>query len=341
MSTGLIKIWTRVCAKIASFARKCMGALLKPFLRKSAHASLATHQRRRLSELQRTLVASEANNFISQLLSCPEPCMIARFGSVELTSLIQIERQQKQSHLEAFYDWTQTGSWPFSRKAYIGLWRNADFFPISRESTIQFYNEMIRAMRQVDLLASWVEGEDTFLNELSRAQVCDLPSIEPYYHSQPWSYLLKAKTVLVIHPFASSIESQYKHNRGFLFADSRVLPSFKLKTLKSVQSIAGNHVGFPTWIEALDWMTRKALEEDFDVAIIGCGAYGFPLAARLKRAGKKAIHLGGATQILFGIKGKRWDEHPIIKDFFNDHWVRPSEHECPKNASVVEDACYW
>ena len=31
------------------------------------------------------------------------------------------------------------------------------------------------------------------------------------------------------------------------------------------------------------------------------------VSARLKKAGKKTIHLGGSTQILFGIKGKRWD----------------------------------
>jgi hypothetical protein len=64
--------------------------------------------------------------------------------------------------------------------------------------------------------------------------------------------------------------------------------------------------------------------KDFDVAIIGCGAYGFPLAAHLKRLGKKAIYMGGATQLLFGIKGKRWDNYRLISNFFNEHWVRPS-----------------
>lgn len=43
---------------------------------------------------------------------------------------------------------------------------------------------------------------------------------------------------------------------------------------------------------------------DYDICLIGCGAYGFPLAAHAKRKGKKAVHLGGALQLLFGIKGK-------------------------------------
>ena len=28
---------------------------------------------------------------------------------------------------------------------------------------------------------------------------------------------------------------------------------------------------------------------------LGCGAYGFPLAAHVKRMGKKAIHMGGSN----------------------------------------------
>ena len=84
---------------------------------------------------------------------------------------------------------------------------------------------------------------------------------------------------------------------------------------------------------------------DFDIAIIGCGAYGFPLAAKLKQAGKQAVHLGGATQLMFGIKGKRWEEdyngYEYIRKWFNDAWVYPSEQDKPQNADTVEGGCYW
>ena len=96
--------------------------------------------------------------------------------------------------------------------------------------------------------------------------------------------------------------------------------------------------------DALEWMYQEAMKIDFDVAIIGCGAYGFPLAAKLKQAGKQAIHLAGATQLLFGIKGKRWEEDKTfeyVQKFFNDSWVRPGESEKPKKSDVVEGGCYW
>ena len=78
-----------------------------------------------------------------------------------------------------------------------------------------------------------------------------------------------------------------------------------------------------------------------DIAIIGCGAYGFPLAAKLKEAGKQAIHLGGVTQIMFGIKGKRWVESPTYRFSFNEAWEYPLESERPDSSQKVEESCYW
>lgn len=55
----------------------------------------------------------------------------------------------------------------------------------------------------------------------------------------------------------------------------------------------------------------------------------FPLAAHVKRTGKKAIHLGGGLQLLFGIRGKRWDMRDEYKSLMNEYWIRPSEDETP------------
>jgi hypothetical protein len=77
------------------------------------------------------------------------------------------------------------------------------------------------------------------------------------------------------------------------------------------------------------------------VALLGCGAYGLPLAAAIKRSGRQAIHLGGALQVLFGIRGRRWEQIPKIAALMNDHWIRPSEAETPVSAVRVDQGCYW
>lgn len=87
---------------------------------------------------------------------------------------------------------------------------------------------------------------------------------------------------------------------------------------------------------------------DYDLALIGCGAYGFPLAAHCKRTGHQALHIGGVLQLLFGIKGRRWEtegiyqtDFPYAATYYNDYWVRPDESEKPAEARRVEDGCYW
>ena len=177
-----------------------------------------------------------------------------------------------------------------------------------------------------------------------------LLALEPYWAIEPWTRALEGKKVLVIHPFASLIESQYAEKRELLFQDKRVLPSFELKTLQAVQSIGGES-DFKDWFEALDWMNSCMDATDYDIALIGCGAYGFPLAAHAKRMGKQSVHLGGALQLLFGIRGKRWDDpsygvpvfgvQNMYKRLFNEAWVYPTENMQPKSADKVEGGCYW
>ena len=91
----------------------------------------------------------------------------------------------------------------------------------------------------------------------------------------------------------------------------------------------------------LAFMQRRINAADFEVALIGAGAYGLPLAAYCRSLGKQAIQTSGATQILFGIKGRRWDDHPVISKLYNDAWVRPAPSETPKAQNVVEGGSYW
>ena len=86
----------------------------------------------------------------------------------------------------------------------------------------------------------------------------------------------------MIHPFAELIEAQYAR-RSDLFDNKDVLPDFELRTVKAVQSLGGDNQGFKDWFDALEWMKREIGKADFDICLIGCGAYGFPLAAHVKK----------------------------------------------------------
>lgn len=281
---------------------------------------------------RRVKTAKEINMHIEQLIENGTPFFVGRFGATELNATSTFDFEVKTKYCKAL---SQMQNW-------------SGFFPSTVESGKKFKNLMLELIPEADVMGIWMlPFEDYYLNRYGKdnMQTTYLLDLEPWSSpGKPWSAALKGKRVLVIHPFADTIVKQYAR-RELIFPGTDILPEFELKTLKAVQTIAGEKDGrFETWFDALEWMYEEALKIDFDVAIIGCGAYGFPLAAKLRRAGKQAIHLAGATQLLFGIKGKRWEEgsaFTYVQKFFNDAWVHPGEEEKPKNAVSVENGCYW
>lgn len=293
-----------------------------------------------LGDFYSELDHDSAQKLIKQKLSSPEPFMAARFGTVELESLSwQFYRRQP---FYKYLDFVRhnIGHWDFPRHIYYMLENNAGFYPANAETLGRFYDRYLEDIREIDILASWQRREAMFRFAMPEARMIRLGDLGPPLGcSAPWTEWLAGKNVLVVHPFEDTIKLQYSH-REKLFEDPRVLPTFNLKTIKAIQSVAKNETPFASWFEALDWMKLKMSEVDFDIALIGCGAYGMPLAAHAKRLGKKAIHFGGALQILFGIRGKRWDE-TSVSQFYNSHWIRPLESDRPTNFMKVEDGVYW
>lgn len=292
-------------------------------------------------------ISNLAHNFIKEMLYTPplegevcssiikeelgkdKPSMIARFGSVEIKAIL--------------YPKTPSFIKPFIKnKVFSAMHINAGFFPVNEKTIRKFSELMLEDMKLLDVLGCWRVEERFLQKKILLAKRIKLNALEPYLQKDPWSEVLENKKVLVIHPFNTTIENQYNDNRDLLFKDNRVLPKFKsFETIKAVQTIAGTGTAFSDWFEALDYMKAEIDKKNFDIAIIGCGAYGFPLAAHIKRMGKKAIHLGGPTQMLFGVKGKRWLENENFKNIINEHFVFPGDLDKISNASKVEDGCYW
>lgn len=52
--------------------------------------------------------------------------------------------------------------------------------------------------------------------------------------------------------------------------------------MQAVQSLGGSN-DFATWIDAFEYMKNKISTIDFDIALLGCGAYGMPLGLSLKK----------------------------------------------------------
>jgi hypothetical protein len=195
---------------------------------------------------------------------------------------------------------------------------------------------------EIDVIGSWLGGEAQVKLQMPNAKFIRFLDFYHFLHAHPWTEGLRGRKVLVVHPFASSIKRQYKI-KDLLFPAEHVLPDFELLTYPAIQSIAGNTpAGFENWFEAFDYMKSDISRINFDIAIIGCGAYGMPLSVFVKRdLGKKAVHLGGNTQILFGIKGSRWENDPKFSHIINSHWIKPDTTETPPGHESIDQNCYW
>jgi hypothetical protein len=215
----------------------------------------------------------------------------------------------------------------------------AGVYPDTDETLNKYFELFLGSIGCIDIAAEWLNGDKTLLKSKNpNVELVPLRSLEPYYHDDPWSSELEGHAVTIVSPFSKSIESQYK-KRNEIWGDKNILPEFGLKNVKSPYLSMGQGEG--DWFDALDEMYDKVLETTPTVVIVGAGAFSIPLLAKLKKEGITGIHMGGATQILFGIKGKRWDNHDVISTFYNEHWVRPSEEEIPDNKERVEGGCYW
>jgi hypothetical protein len=238
------------------------------------------------------------------------------------------------------------------------LFSVAGVFPKSGSAIAGFLKEMYASLAFIDILPvhAKIEGfidsnrltpvpknyEADLITKCSpNCTLVELRSLEPYYFNNPWSQHLQGKRVLVISPFTESIKKQYE-KRSMIWNDDRILPEFELITLQHQfsPSITGAST-YEDWVSMVEDLRNKIAKIDFDVALIGTGASSIPLAAYCKSIEKTAIHLGGSLQILFGIKGARWDNHLIGREFYNQHWTRPSREETPQNYKISENGCYW
>ncbi len=285
----------------------------------------------------------EVSEIIQQKLLDDSPCMIARFGANELATMVNWLGISEHRNRYFSFIKNESPAWWWNQNIISKMHEGAGFFPAETDYLEKFCHLMMEDMPLVDVLGSWLPGEHYFKRELKDAVKVQLLTLDPYWSRIPWTKALAGKKVLIIHPFAETIQKQYK-KRELLFKN-RLLPEFELLTIRAVQSIAGTKTPFSDWFEALDYMKGKIDETNFDICLIGAGAYGFPLAAHVKRLGKKSFHIGGSLQLLFGIRGKRWEQgYHDVYDYaglVNQHWVSPGSEEKPANADVVEGGCYW
>ena len=234
------------------------------------------------------------------------------------------------------------------------LERNAGVFGDSA-SIMRWCQEYRLACAAADIFATgWYDPIKVREQQLLKmwkfsGQQCVLRALEPYYWpvAERWTGALDGINVCVVSSFADTIASQIKKGEGVVWPSGPVWPSaaeWSFVKTGYAPSLALGRAGWEcdaeSWESCVEYVVAEVLKKGARVVIIGCGGMGMVIAGRLKKEGKICIVMGGATQVLFGIKGRRWEKHQI-SGFWNSEWVAPSVSETPAGASEVERGCYW
>jgi hypothetical protein len=282
---------------------------------------------------------------IRDLFKRDDPFLVGRNGTVEIQAV-------------AYWFFKRRGkddAPPYPEHIKDTLERNAGVFPSTDASIDRWAAEYAEALDELDVSAAgWYKPlaavEDTLLKAFAPQNLKRTPlrSLEPYYVEKDaqWTQELAGKHVCVVTSFATTAAKQAERLDAVwplgLFPTD-VKWSF-VRTGYSPRLAAGSAEwpeAVKCWDHAIEYMVAEVLDKNPDIVLIGCGGLGLILGAQLKSLGVSAIVLGGATQVLFGIKGQRWSHHDVISGFWNDAWIFPSATETPKGAWRVEGACYW
>lgn len=275
---------------------------------------------------KKNITLEYSNDLLKKWIESGKPFAVIRFGAVELSCVNNYEKICLGLKKD------------YKPSVRYSIKNGAGVFPINKETLSLYSKEALEAFSSCTILGiSGIHMEDYFYKKY-----CSLLDVAQYEALEPlrgdWIQVLKNKKVLVISPFAKDIEKQYKIKEK-LFYDN-IVPDFDLLTLEAVQTIADQEDSrFNNFKEALDYMKSKIDEIDFDIALVGAGAYGSLLCSYISKIGKQAIQTGGATQTLFGIIGKRWEKREHVSKYINEYWIRPTSK--PKGYQKVENGCYW
>lgn len=283
------------------------------------------------------LTLEQSQTVISQAIRAGGPYLLARPGGNELDVVrhylsVRISRD------------TPDGRPSYPERMVRDVGDGAGVVPGIDGALDRFSARYLSALVAADLLATapWTRWS-ALLPGMERIPNAHLNVLDAFAAVKaglvPWTRGLAGRRVLVVNPFIRSIRRQFER-REAVTGLSDVLPEFELTLLKPPVTHGGNPDAI-TWEEGLDRTIAAMSRIDFDVAIVGAGGYGLPLAAHAKSLGRVGINLGGRTQVIFGVAGKRWRASDTYDGIIDATWIAPDGAERPPRTDLVEDGAYW
>lgn len=222
------------------------------------------------------------------------------------------------------------------------LYTNAGIYCENEQSLIEWCERYIKAVQDLDYVLKWCpeQGDEYVINTVGSGKILtDFNQLEPFMHGEAgWHYNLSDRKVLCVSALSDTV-TQQAEKYGDIWPGASI---GDVVTVRSTYSEALTGLDPVDWRDKMSRLKDEIGKADFDFAVVGCGGYSLEICQFIKAMGKSVVHLGGAVQLLFGIRGKRWDGCFASEKWYGTQaWVRPMPHEVPVKCELVENGCYW
>jgi hypothetical protein len=275
------------------------------------------------------------NQFIKKIIESGKPFFIGRIAGIELKIAYSIQNRRPIDMMNEIEE----------------LENNAGIHIDGIPSLYGYVDALLTSYDHCTVIAMWEttgkvfaitgDGQQLIAERTSQIPKIIAQSLEPYYVQHSWMPALRGKRILIIHPFAKTIQQQLPRLSS-IFPDREWFPECMITCLAPPLTLAHNHQNKDWKVHLDEFLLTLSKEKKADMALVAAGGYGMLISDYLyTNMNISVMYIGGALQLFFGIIGKRWFTNKDILALMNDDWIRPDPADKPNNFNKVEKGCYW
>jgi len=287
---------------------------------------------------------SNIQNFNDKLVSLFEtkkPFSLVRIGNTEghFLDLYSNFISPDKHSLDALF--FVAGVYPISEDYLINVWMKETLNAIKNSNMVGFVDISENVKHNTKFLTNHCQNKILFFKD-------DIRFLNPTTSlllNNPWTKCLSGKKVLVVSSHKQTIEFQWKNIKNVWGDNVKTVTPFDLvgvvRSPFNPECDDRQYENCNTWDDTLNAMYNEISSYDYDILLVGAGAFSPSLASFAKIQGKIGITLCGDIQLLFGILGIRWASYS--NDIDKQYWIYPFDVDLPKNKESIErfEKSYW
>ena len=239
--------------------------------------------------------------------------------------------------------------------AYLSV-RQAGIFPPDPGFIRRFVDRYLDDLRNLDSLGLFLDNAARELEIIRehavRTKLAYYRDQEPpkkEYGGAKYCYLqnLQDRKILIVCPFGGFLASRLKEGTYEAVWRKTAKRWFYPRSVQAIEFPYGfeatTRKRYTDALQLFEEITDQMKRVSYDVALIGAGGLGIPLASFAKNQGKVGLSLGGHLQVVCGVLGKRWRTSELFRRrYITEAWVELPRRYHPSNPLESTDSGdYW